>query len=138
MSLYCLVYTSISNQKFSEDDLKKLLHKSRFKNESIGVTGLLLYLDPYFLQVLEGEEHIVNQSFHEISKDIRHKKITLIYRQPLEKLKFPDWSMGFNKADVTTIDGFSAFLKQPSHESPRNFKDEIEELLDVFKHETLF
>lgn len=138
MSLYCLIYTSISNQKFSEDDLKKLLQKSRLKNEPKGVTGLLLYLDPYFLQVLEGEEHIVNQSFDEISKDIRHKKIRLIYRQPLEKLKFPDWSMGFNKVDATKIDGFSEFLKQPSPEFSRNFQDTIEKLLDMFKHETLF
>jgi hypothetical protein len=138
MSLYCLIYTSISNQKFSEDDLKKLLQKSRLKNKAKGVTGLLLHLDPYFLQVLEGEEHIVNQSFNVISKDTRHKKITLIYRQPLEKLKFPDWSMGFNKVDVTKIDGFSEFLKQPSPEFSRNFQDRIEELLDMFKHETLF
>jgi len=31
MSLYCLVYTSISNQKMSDDNLKELLKKSRLK-----------------------------------------------------------------------------------------------------------
>ena len=60
MSLYCLVYTSISNQKMSDDNLKDLLKKSRLKNEMLNITGMLLYLDPFFIQILEGEEAIVN------------------------------------------------------------------------------
>jgi hypothetical protein len=47
MSLYCLVYTSISNQKMSDDNLKDLLKKSRLKNETLNITGMLLYLDPF-------------------------------------------------------------------------------------------
>ena len=55
-SLYCLVYTSIANQKMSDDNLKDLLKKSRSKNETLNITGMLLYLDPFFIHILEGEE----------------------------------------------------------------------------------
>jgi hypothetical protein len=72
MSLYCLVYTSIANQKMSDDNLKDLLKKSRAKNERKNVTGMLLYLDPFFIQILEGEEAIVNESFNIIKQDSRH------------------------------------------------------------------
>jgi hypothetical protein len=39
----------------SDDNLKDLLKKSRAKNETLNITGMLLYLDPFFIQVLEGE-----------------------------------------------------------------------------------
>jgi hypothetical protein len=48
----------------SDDNLKDLLKKSRLKNERKNVTGMLLYLDPFFIQILEGEEAIVNESFN--------------------------------------------------------------------------
>jgi hypothetical protein len=47
MSLYCLVYTSLANQKMSDDNLKDLLKKSRLKNEIFNITGMLLYLDSF-------------------------------------------------------------------------------------------
>ena len=77
MSLYCLVYTSISNQKMSDGNLKDLLKKSRLKNETLNITGMLLYLDPFFMQILEGEEAIVNESFKVIKQDSRHHNSTL-------------------------------------------------------------
>jgi hypothetical protein len=78
MSLYCLVYTSIASQKMSDDNLKDLLKKSRLKNETKNVTGMLLYLDPFFIQILEGEEAIVNESFNIIKQDSRHHKVKII------------------------------------------------------------
>ena len=72
MPLYCLVYTSIANKKMSDDDLEDLLKKIRKKNETRHVTGMLLYLDPFFMQVLEGEEAMVNDLFNLIKQDSRH------------------------------------------------------------------
>jgi len=69
MSLYCLVYTSVANQEMSDDSLKDLLKKSRLKNERKNVSGILLYLDPFFIQILEGEEAIVTVLFNFIKQD---------------------------------------------------------------------
>jgi hypothetical protein len=93
MSLYCLVYTSIANQKMSDDNLKELLKKSRVKNERKNVTGMLLYLDPFFIQILEGEEAIVNESFNIIKQDSRHHQVKIIYKKPIEGRSFPNWTM---------------------------------------------
>jgi len=81
MSLYCVVYTSIANQKMSDDDLKDLLKKIRKRNESSHVTGMLLYLDPFFMQVFEGQEATVNRLFNFIKQDSRHHKVSLIYKK---------------------------------------------------------
>jgi hypothetical protein len=47
---------------------------------------MLLYLDPFFIQILEGEEAIVNESFNIIKQDTRHNKVKIIcnYSRPIE------------------------------------------------------
>jgi hypothetical protein len=141
MSLYCLVYTSIAKQKMSDDDLKDLLTKIRKKNETRQVTGMLLYLDPFFMQVLEGEEAMVNELFNLIKHDSRHHKISLIYKKPIEERYFSNWTMGFSKIsyeDLETIEGFSDFLHRPTPEFFRFSHNEVDELLYKFKYEILF
>lgn len=141
MSLYCLVYTSIAKQKMSDDDLKDLLTKIRKKNETRQVTGMLLYLDPFFMQVLEGEEAMLNELFNLIKHDSRHHKISLIYKKPIEERYFSNWTMGFSKIsheDLVAIEGFSDFLQKPTPEFFSNSPNKVDELLYKFKHEILF
>ena len=145
MSLYCLVYTSLANQKMSDDNLKDLLKKSRLKNERKNVTGMLLYLDPFFIQILEGEEAIINESFNIIKQDSRHHKVKIIYKKPIEERSFPNWTMGFNKIsdeNVDAVEGFSDFWQRPTSDffsdSPSETEKMLEKFLDMFKHETLF
>jgi len=141
MSLYCLVYTSVSTQKMSDDDLKYLLERSRAKNQKSNITGMLLYLDPYFIQVLEGEEETIDQIFNTINGDPRHHKVSIIYRQPLDKRYFSNWSMGFNKInneDLQNLDGFCDFLQHPHSTLANDLHPEVETILRKFRNETLF
>ena len=80
MSLYCLVYTSIASKQMSDDDLKFLLKTIRKNNDIREVTGMLLYLDPFFIQVLEGGEAVVTDLFNRIKQDSRHNRVSLIYK----------------------------------------------------------
>jgi len=66
MSIYCLVFTSVATRKISDEDLKGLLAKSRQYNLALNITGMLLYLDPYFMQILEGDESIIDEKFKKI------------------------------------------------------------------------
>ena len=81
MSLYCLDYKSVANQKMSDGNLKDLLKKSRLKNERKNISGILHYLDPFFIQILEGEEAIVTELFNFIKQDLRHHNVKLIYKK---------------------------------------------------------
>ena len=145
MSLLCLVYTSLANQKMSDDNLKDLLKKARIKNERLNMTGMLLYLDPFFIQILEGEEAIVNETYNIIKQDSRHVQVKLIYKKPIEERSFPNWTMGFNKIsdeNIESIEGFSDFWQRPNSEffsdSPSEIEKMLDKFLDMFKHETLF
>ena len=119
--------------------------KSRLKNETLNISGMLLYLDPFFIQILEGEEAIVNESFNIIKHDSRHHKVKIIYKKPIEARSFPNWTMGFNKIsneNLEAVEDFSDFLQRPTAEffsdSPSEIEKMLEKFLDMFKHETLF
>lgn len=141
MPLYCLVYTSVSSQELSDDELKELLKKAREKNKNLNITGMLLHMDPFFIQVLEGEEVTVIDAYNRIKEDPRHHKVSLIYKKQIKERCFSDWTMGFNKVsddDTKDLDGFSDFWEHAMPKSLNRTSREIERLLSMFKHETLF
>lgn len=102
---------------------------------------MLLYLDPYFLQILEGEEHTIHESFHKIKNDPRHHKVSMLYQKPITERSFFNWTMGFNKItrdQAMEIEGFSDFLLSPTHQMVSHSPGIVDELLHKFKSETLF
>ena len=59
--MFHLVYFSSATKEFTKPELQKLLDEGRKKNSKLGVTGMLLYKDGNFMQVLEGEEKVVTK-----------------------------------------------------------------------------
>ena len=138
MSLYCLVYTSVAKQKMTDENLKTILKNSHFKYKTLNVTGVLLYQDPFFLHVLEGDEHILDEKFHKIIHNPAYHKVSLIYKQPILKRSFLTWIMGFNKKDGEHIDSILSLDTFYKSESFKTHPKEIIDLLKMFKYETLF
>lgn len=139
-NLIHIVYMSFSSKSLSEADLNGFLARIRRKNQVQGITGLLLYNDEAFIQVIEGEKGIIDHVFKLISKDARHSNIVKLLEEPIEKRAFPDWSMGFRKLDNTTktkIAGYSDFM----HQDKTKFKatecaESVRHLLNSFKRHT--
>ncbi len=111
-----LVYVSASSGLFSDEELVKLLEKSRENNTRLDVTGMLLYKDGNFMQVLEGPENTVYKLYDHIGKDPRHKGVIVLYKENVTQRQFPDWSMGFKNLrnpDLAETPGYNAFLNDP-------------------------
>ena len=141
MPLHNLVYVSLATEDMSDETLKKILNKARTKNEGLDITGMLLYRDGFFMQVLEGEKDMIENLFERISLDARHRDLIVINRKPIKQRSFPDWKMGFNEIDdesIASIEGFSDFLKKPTPEFFVQRASEAEALLDQFKHQLFF
>jgi hypothetical protein len=122
----------------SDDELREMLKISRKRNEASGITGMLLYLEPFFMQVLEGEDNIIVQLFERIKKDPRHHKTSPIYRASIQDRRFQNWTMGFEKINNEKIEGFSDVLQKTNAELLNVYPNKVCELLDKFKHEILF
>lgn len=115
-ALIQLIYASSAVQLFTEQHLIALLDKSRENNRRRNITGMLLYRDGNFLQVLEGEAAQVDALYKIIAADPRHKSVMLISRREVHDRIFPEWEMGFNnvtEADMKNYPGFTEFLRTP-------------------------
>ena len=78
-------------------DLDNILTTSRRHNALMGVTGLLLFIDGGFLQMLEGEEISVRTLYTRIAADRRHFDPRLMLDREVAVRAFPEWSMGFER-----------------------------------------
>jgi FAD-dependent sensor of blue light len=114
--MFSMVYVSSAIDQFSEAGLRELLATSRTNNTRLGLTGMLLYKEGSFMQVLEGDEAAVRALYAKIGLDPRHRGLLTLLQGPLEERLFPDWSMGFrdlSSAEARSTEGFSEFMNTP-------------------------
>jgi FAD-dependent sensor of blue light len=93
--MYYIVYVSSATNDLSETELFVILEKARAKNEELGVTGLMIYIDGNIIQILEGEKQKVCDLYNVITADNRHSGIIKLLEGSLAKRNFEDWSMQF-------------------------------------------
>jgi hypothetical protein len=72
-ALIQFIYVSSAAEDFSSENLVMLLDHSRLKNQAARITGMLLFHDGSFIQVLEGEQHQVLATHSRIAQDPRPK-----------------------------------------------------------------
>jgi hypothetical protein len=96
--VFHMIYTSKESPDYGPLNLKKLLVNARMRNSEACLTGLLIYHEGTFLQVIEGAELAVRKTFARIEKDVRHQDLAILGSVTTfgEVRQFGDWSMGFH------------------------------------------
>ena len=116
-----VIYVSSATRLMSETELKSLLEVSRERNAAEGLTGMLLYKDGSFMQVLEGEEEPLRQTCNRIGRDPRHRGIIFLCEEETAERSFVGWAMGFRSVasgELEKVPGF-ARLGAETFTSPR-------------------
>ncbi len=98
-----LSYASTTDHDWSPEELLGLLTNCQTNNAANNITGILLYAQQTFFQVLEGDEAVVNKVYEMIQKDKRHRDCTIIEIEKIKERAFPYWSMGFEKIDTKDL-----------------------------------
>ena len=111
--MYYIVYLSSASKLFTEDELKEIVDISNKNNTRLGITGMMLYNDGNFIQVLEGEEEIVKSRYSIIERDSRHSGILVLSEGHVGDRTFADWSMGFKIIPAFEFSKFDK-LKNPN------------------------
>ncbi len=94
--LHQFAYISNEKQYFTDEDLRVLMMRAREKNKRMELTGLLLYDNGTFLQVLEGPQDSIEIMKQELLNDSRHENMDVIYSSDkLFEREFANWRMGF-------------------------------------------
>lgn len=110
MPLHHLIYQSTATKPFSETDLRELLAEARNFNSNHEVSGVLLYNDGQFLQVLEGTESVLRPLYEKIRRDRRHTHVVKLTDAPLVQRNFGTWSMAFRSVDAAKLTALPGYL----------------------------
>jgi hypothetical protein len=111
--LVLLAYASTAKRRASKEELIDLLLEARAKNVRLGISGMLLYVDGAYFQILEGPRGTVEGLFATIAADPRHRAVVKLIVEPIEVRSFASWSMGYadiSRADLSAIPGLSDFF----------------------------
>ncbi len=87
----------------SADALLALVTQCHRNNTGKGLTGMLLHGNGTFLQVLEGEEAVVEPLLAVIERDPRHTNMKTLHRETISSRQYSDWSMGFEQVTDRTL-----------------------------------
>ena len=93
--LRSLVYSSHTAAGLEEADLPALLAQCRANNERLGLTGILLFRDGRFLQLLEGPDATLRERMAIIADDPRHAGLRVLLEETPAQRLFPSWTMAY-------------------------------------------
>ena len=89
-----LIYASRAAGTAGAEALGPLMKASRAHNAAAGITGVLVFSDGVFLQLLEGGRGAVSALYNRIARDPRHHDVVLLAYDEVDERRFAGWSMG--------------------------------------------
>lgn len=122
--MYYLIYSSKASDEMNESVLKEIMAKAEEKNKAQNITGLLVYFNGTFIQMLEGKEDDVLDTFDRIEDDSRHEQIIKLFSGNTDKRHFPNWKMSLQVVDKAT---FSKIGSYKSLDNGDRFLQEIDD-----------
>jgi hypothetical protein len=114
--------------------VEEIIEVASRNNQKNGVTGMLLYADGNVVQVLEGEQASVMDTFGRILVDMRHASIFVLYEREISKRDFESWSMGYQpltKADSERLEATRHVFQLSDQEVTRRV--EPSDALEILK-----
>jgi hypothetical protein len=128
---------SSSWNKMNNAELVSLTEKASMKNKILDVSGVLLYHDMHFLQVLEGSEPLLNKLYELIQNDKRHYGFITLYDGKIKTRNFQNWGMALVNVDnlkTENVELFKTIENATPWETPQttmNFR--VDNLINAFK-----
>ncbi|HEV7913690.1 MAG TPA: BLUF domain-containing protein [Albitalea sp.] len=89
-----LIYASRAADGTDADTLSGIMKSARGHNAAEGITGVLVFSDGIFLQVLEGGRDAVSATYNRIAQDERHRDVVLLGYAEIGERRFAGWAMG--------------------------------------------
>jgi hypothetical protein len=107
-----LVYVSNRKSNCTDAEIQKILESCKKNNPSLEITGVLLYSDTKFIQLVEGNSKVITGLYDKIKGDNRHSNTMMISYGPIKDRAFPSWHMGARKIEGSSIDFKTAITNE--------------------------
>lgn len=99
-----LIYVSNRKPTCTPAEIDKILISCEKNNPPLNITGVLLYSDSKFIQLVEGEAKVILDLYDKIKKDARHANPVMISYGPIKEKSFPSWHMGTKNISNNEVD----------------------------------
>ena len=109
-SLHRVIYLSSAVGVLRADELDRIYLRAKAANAGAGITGLLLFVEGSFLQVLEGPAAGVASLMQKIRRDRRHTALTTLYSGHCTERAFPESPLHFVPARNLSVGEKQAFI----------------------------
>lgn len=109
--LYRYIYISDACD-LDASDIETILAQSRENNSHANITGILMFSQQKFLQILEGDAVEIDPLIERIRQDPRHKNMKVLVRGGIDERAFGEWAMAYvgDERDwVQEVSGLSDF-----------------------------
>ncbi|MCP9198465.1 BLUF domain-containing protein [Gramella sp. GC03-9] len=97
---YAISYVSTATKSLNNQEIENILKNAEVYNNQNDITGLLLYSEGNFFQIIEGETEKVNFLYKKILNDYRHKDIIQLFKKPIKKESFDGYKSDFISEDA--------------------------------------
>jgi hypothetical protein len=133
---YAISYVSTVSSNLNETDIQKILDYSRDWNINNQITGILLFSEGNFFQVLEGEKELVTELFKRIKMDSRHYNLIKIFEKEISQERYKGYKANFISLDTrfsenevntyfAQIDNLNPAIQTPVRYILKNFSEGI-------------
>ncbi|MHA7059872.1 BLUF domain-containing protein [Aquimarina sp. M1] len=117
-------YVSTANQSLTNSDINELFEYVKHYNTDQNITGILMYSDGNFFQVIEGEKEQIQQLYKKIQLDSRHYNVIKIFDREILNCSFTRYHSSFKvmgeKYDHKEL---QHFLRLERSHNPDNYKN---------------
>ena len=110
INMFELIYRSVALDKINSLEITKILNISREFNLKNNITGCLLFYKNEFVQILEGDQDVIEKLYAKIEKDTRHSNVILIAKNEKSERTFHNWVMAYHEITNDDISEISKLL----------------------------
>ncbi|MGI4735822.1 MAG: BLUF domain-containing protein [Janthinobacterium lividum] len=108
--MHHLIYLSQATRPLSAKALTCLLDQARQANERQHLTGALVYGNKRFIQLLEGEQAVLEQAYARITRDPRHQHLCRVADYPIAARQFAEWPLAFQTLSPAQFAHLAGYL----------------------------
>ncbi len=127
---YAISYVSTAHTDLQAQGVKDIMTETLKNNNRQKVTGILLYNERNFFQLLEGEKQTIQDIYKKITLDPRHQDIIKFLEKPVFRPPFDGYMADFitdtNKYDKVELKHYLLYIEVLNPESQKAVKKVME------------
>ncbi len=127
---YAISYVSTANMDLIDQEVTNMMKGTMKFNGNHDITGILLYNDKSFFQLIEGEKETIVDLYKIIEKDSRHHDIIKFLEKPVFHPAFDGYLTEFitdiNKCDESTLEKYLHYIEVLNPGSQKSLKRVME------------